>query len=96
MTTFGWLLVAATMLACGPIQPDPVVPDEPVDSTRSCATTCVEWRRLGCEEGSDTDAGASCEQVCENAAAATPSWDLTRDAACMLDSRTCEAARECR
>jgi hypothetical protein len=96
MKAFGWSLVAATIVACGPIQPAPVVPDGPVDPERSCSATCVEWRRLGCEEGTDTEAGASCEQVCENAAAATPSWDLTRDAECMSASRTCEAARSCR
>lgn len=71
-----------------PPDPEPVPPPEP-----PCQSTCDEWRRLECEEGDETDEGAACEVVCQNAA--EHGFTLSRELGCMRAAQTCEAARDC-
>ncbi len=83
------LLVWLTACAGRPVEGSPgILPP----SSDGCAAACENLRRLGCEEGTPTPGGVSCEGVCRNAAESgidlTCTGEVTRAA-------SCEEARLC-
>ena len=62
-----------------PPPPPPVPTVDPVPMEPTCSTACENQRELGCELGSPTAEGASCEEVCLNSEASPlvgMAWDV--------------------
>lgn len=88
---------------CGPTptpppDPPPPLPEAPVGplaptEERNCPGTCARLLELGCEEGTPTPGGATCEQVCANALA--EGIVLAHDQRCLDEAFDCETARGC-
>lgn len=71
-----------------PVSPVAVVPGTDTD----CGAACANGRKLGCEFGKDTAAGATCEAVCHNSE--TSSY-VTMNPRCMAMAASCDAADAC-
>lgn len=69
--------------------PDPTPVPPPAGS---CAVACARLRELGCEAAKPTEAGASCEAVCEYV---NSSGTLQLDTGCVAAAASCEAADRC-
>lgn len=76
--------VALALTACELPPPQPPTVD-------GCAAACENLRRLGCPEGQPTDAGESCEQVCDNAQASPAPLPT----ACVARAASCDEAAQC-
>ncbi len=86
-------LLASSLLltACPP--PQPVTPGPtPEEAEADCSSACIHYRKLGCEEGENTNDGATCEDVCENFQA---SGMIVMDLDCASKVTTCDAINEC-
>jgi hypothetical protein len=78
------ILLLVLLVGCEVLPPRPPV-------TETCANACANLRRLGCPEGEPTEAGASCEQVCDNAQASPAPLPT----GCVAQATTCDAATNC-
>jgi hypothetical protein len=80
----------------GPVSP-PVeagpLPTPPANS--DCAAACAVWNKYGCDEGKPTLKGASCEDVCSNAATDDSPLTLSPDCVKSPAVTSCETARAC-
>jgi hypothetical protein len=79
-------LSIALVVACGP---SPIVRPVPVDGA-TCASACARLRELACESV-ESPGGASCEAVCEHAAAN----GVDVGVGCFTASRTCAEVASC-
>ncbi len=73
----------------------PLPPPAPVDvqALDDCGGACAIWRDRRCPEATPTPAGASCEQVCRNAA--ENGIDTAKQLSCAQSATTCAALRAC-
>jgi hypothetical protein len=82
-------LVALTV-SCVPV-PEPKDPQDVVTRPATCAGYCDHLRAMACAGGADTEGGAPCEAVCENAIEAGVRWDLQ----CRATAPSCSAVEAC-
>lgn len=85
------LLVLVSLVACTFPQRPP--PPEPIANKSDCEISCSRYQQFGCEEGQPTAKGATCTEVCLNAAES--GIDLAKDVPCVQASTSCSTVRSC-
>jgi hypothetical protein len=65
-----------------------VQPEVPHGPASDCASACARLRELQCSEAEPTEAGATCEQVCEN-------FERPSLTACVARAADCDSANLC-
>ena len=102
------LLSVLSAMECqsGPTPPVPPSPPVPVPTVTAnggaaplpptpspdCSTACDRLKALGCIDAANTDAGASCDDVCQNA---LDSGVVGYPVSCVSSAASCAAAARC-
>lgn len=83
------LVLTLLVVGCTPavVPPEPKVPPAKV---ASCEATCERLRDMDCDLGEPTNAGKTCENLCESMEANGVSF-----VSCTRQAKTCQAANDC-
>lgn len=89
------LVLALALTGCRPGSTPVPNLDAGITQVEAGAATCLQWcahaTSLGCDAAKPSPAGASCNDVCENAQAGLLKWNLT----CRANAASCDAADNC-
>lgn len=82
------LLVMFWVSGCAPPASPAPPPGTVVLESSACQKACTHQRAIGCELGTPTPGGATCEEVCEDNAKNGFSWNTQ----CLAEAKSCDEA----